>query len=106
VLNASLEQLQSERGLDKAVSIQTAVKEKHSLEVTIEYVRSVLRNDIGAKYKRVKKIPYLGNTDRCLLLRQHYAKFIIAQLANGVRVINVDQTWLNNLNFKRQKWRL
>ena len=68
-------------------------------------MRQVLRHDLGAKYKKIKKIPYLGNSDRCLLLRQHYARFMLAQLSSGVRVINLDQTWLNTLNFRRRKWR-
>ena len=59
-----------------------------------------------AKYKKIKKIPYLGNSDRCLLLRQHYARFMLAQLSSGVRCINLDQTWINTLNFTRQKWRM
>ena len=31
---------------------------------------------------------------------------MLAQLSSGVRVINLDQTWLNQLNFHRRKWRL
>ena len=66
----------------------------------------MLRHDLGAKFARIKKIPFHGNSDRCLLLRQHYARFMLAQLSSGVRVINLDQTWLNHLNFRRFKWRL
>ena len=31
---------------------------------------------------------------------------MLAQLSSGVRVINLDQTWINTLNFARQRWRL
>ena len=31
---------------------------------------------------------------------------MLAQLASDVRVLNLDQTWLNQLNFRRRKWRL
>lgn len=65
----------------------------------------MLRHEVGARYKRVKKIPFLGNTDRCLILRQKYAMFMISQLAKGVRVLNLDQTWLNDIDFTRRKWR-
>ena len=30
---------------------------------------------------------------------------MLAQLSSGVRVINLDQTWLSHLNFRRRKWR-
>jgi len=33
-----------------------------------------------------------------------YAKFMLTKLATGVRVINVDQTWLNDTNFHRRSW--
>ena len=31
---------------------------------------------------------------------------MLNQLASGTRVINLDQTWINDFNFQRQKWRL
>ena len=79
--------------------------ETHGLEVKTQYVRAVLRNDLGARYARIKKVPSLANTGRCLLLRQHYAKFILSKLAGSVRVINVDQSWINDTNFLRRQWR-
>ena len=30
---------------------------------------------------------------------------MLEQLASGVRVINLDQTWLSDTNFLRRKWR-
>ena len=66
----------------------------------------MLRNDIGARYKPIKKVPYIGNTPRCIILRQKYAMFVLDQLQRGVRVINLDQTWINDANFTRRKWRM
>ena len=66
----------------------------------------VLRHDIGARFQRVKRVPHLGNSTRCLLLRQHYAKMMLEKLDAGWRVINLDQTWVNDANFMRRKWRL
>ena len=53
----------------RAEDVKNSVQSEHNVTVSLEYVRSVLRNDIGAKYARIKKIPFLGNSDRCLLLR-------------------------------------
>ena len=33
-----------------------------------------------------------------------YAKFMLPFLESGIRVINVDQTWLNDTNFHRRCW--
>ena len=32
------------------------------LKVSTQYICSVLRNDIGARYKTIKRVPYLGNS--------------------------------------------
>jgi len=50
------------------------------MEVTQVYICKVLRCDLGMSYKRIQKVPQLGNTPRCLLLRQMYAKFMITTL--------------------------
>ena len=60
------------------------------MEVNLGYIRAVLRHDIGARYKPIKRVPYLGNTNRCLILRQLYAKFMLDKLSRGMRVINLD----------------
>ena len=71
-----------------------------------QYICSVLQKDIGARFKRIRKIPFLGNSPRCLILRRYYAKFMLKQLSDGLRIINIDQTWVNETNFTRCKWRL
>ena len=58
--------------------------------VTKQYISVVLRNDLGARYKRISKAPELSNNDKSLILRRKFAEFMIDQLSQGVRVINVD----------------
>ena len=101
VVQTSLRKLQDAETAFRAKDVKAAVEDEHGIEVSCQYVCKVLRHDIGAKYKRVKRIPFLGNSPRCLLLRQHYAKFMMSQLESGVRIINLDQTWLNTTNFTR-----
>ena len=78
VVTKSLSLLQSKEGLLRARDVVAQVEAEAGVRVSDGYVRSVLRYDLGARYKRIKKIPYLGNSDRCLLLRQHYARFMLA----------------------------
>ena len=98
--------LSSKAGLFKAKQVTESVLADHGIAVSNQYVCSVLRSDIGARFKLIKKIPYLANHDRCLMLRQLYAKFMLRKLAAGVRIINVDQTWINDMYLKRRKWRM
>ena len=68
-------------------------------------VRTVLKHDFGMRYRKVKKVPWLGNAERCLVTRQLYAKKLLTLLEEGKRVINVDETWLPYLDFRRMKWK-
>ena len=106
VITEALKHLNSKAGLFKAKQVSESVLEEHGIVVSNQYVCSVLRNDIGARFKLIRKIPYLGNHNRCLQLRQLYAKFMLRKLAAGVRVINVDQTWINDMFLTRRKWRM
>ena len=105
VIQTCEEILNSRPGLWRAKQVTDSLKRNHELEMSKQYIFQVLRHDVGAKYKRIRKIPFLGNTLRCFVLRQHYGIFMINQLASDVRVINLDQTWINDLEFRRQKWR-
>ena len=66
------------------------MKEQDGFNVTNSYVCSVLRADMGLRYRPVKLVNSLANTSRCLILRQKYAMFMLDLLASGKRVINVD----------------
>ena len=74
----------------KSQQIQERVLQENGIKVDCRYIASVLRNDIGARYKPIRKVPYLGNSIRCLQLRQFYSKFMLGQIASGVRIINLD----------------
>ena len=68
VIDQATAQLNSKEGLQKAEQVRAKVMEEHKIAVSREYVCQVLRHDIGAKFKKIRKVPYLGNTSRCLLL--------------------------------------
>ena len=55
-------------------------------------------------YRRARKVPIQGNSERCLVLRQQYAKVMLGELEQGRRVINVDESWLNESSFYRKIW--
>ena len=38
-------------------------------------------------------------------MRLRYSKVLIDELNKGTRVINIDESWLPHLNFRRRSWR-
>ena len=64
----------------------------------------MLRDDLGLGYRIAKKVPIQANSERCLVLRQQYALRMLTLLAGGVRILNVDESWLNETSFLRRIW--
>ena len=80
------------------------VLKEADLEVNLKLVRNVMRKDLAMGYRLAKNVPIQSNTERCLVLRQQYALLMLDLLEKGRRVINVDQSWLNQTRFLRRIW--
>mgnify|MGYP007063389328 CR=1 FL=1 len=56
------------------------------------------------RYKKIKRVPFTGNRDQNLILRQQYALAFIRLLSQGKRIINVDETNISKTDFRRKMW--
>jgi hypothetical protein len=57
------------------------------------------------RYKKVKRIPFLANFPRSLVIRQQFALSMLDLLEQGFTVINIDESILNESNLRYRKWR-
>ena len=55
-------------------------------------------------YRTASKVPFHGNSARCLVQRQQYALEMLSLLERGTYIINVDESWVNDLSFVRKCW--
>ena len=55
-------------------------------------------------FRNIRKMHFLGNESRALVLRQHWAKVFLANLDENKRVLVVDESWLSSLDQRRRKW--
>ena len=78
--------------------------QNQQIRVEESLVRTVLRINYSMRYKKIQRSNLLGNLDRSLVLRQHYAKLMIPLLADGRRIICVDETFLPTLDYRKSKW--
>ena len=58
----------------------------------------------GFSYRKILHTAYLANSDRSLVLRMKFAKMMLPLLASGKRVINIDESSIPFLDFRRHKW--
>ena len=56
------------------------------------------------QFKRIKRIPIRSNSDRSLILRQQFAVRLIELLKQGKNIINCDETWIAQSDYRRSKW--
>lgn len=59
---------------------------------------------MGLRYLKAKKLHPNANSARVLVQRQQYAKAILSLMEQGKRIINIDETWLNETSFIRKVW--
>ena len=90
--------------IDNAMKVQQQAKQYHDVEISVPKVRTVLKKELGLGYRRARQVPIQGNSERCLVLRQQYSLKMLALLEEGTRIINVDESWLNDTNFTRKIW--
>ena len=66
--------------------------------LVIEIIK-ILKEEIGLRYKMLKVVPKQGNSDRSLYLRQRFAMKLLDLLKGGKRILNVDETHINESNY-------
>ena len=72
--------------------------------MSLTQVREILKQVLGLKYKKVKRVMYTANREKNLVLRYEYAKVLIGLLESRTRIINIDETWIGESDFLRRKW--
>jgi hypothetical protein len=87
-----------------AKQISKAVKAEMDCKVSIKVVRKVLKNELGFRFLKTKKLHPQANSVKVLVQRQQYAITLLRLMELGRRVINIDETWINETSFDRKVW--
>ena len=57
------------------------------------------------KYKMIKRIPNTANRELNLVSRQQFAVEMVKVYQTYKRIVNIDETWINQTDFRRKCWR-
>ena len=99
------EYIESGQHVWTAEQVRSHLLKTKELDYPVQLVRDVLRNTFNMRYRVLKKVEYRGNSERCLVTRMHYAKKVLELLKSGVRIVNIDETWLPHFDYRSKKWR-
>ena len=84
--------------------IQEKVRTQSGLNVSQYYVAKVFKNDFNLSYRKIRRFPFQGNYERCLVLRQLYARKMLQLYSEGYHVLNIDESWIPSEDFRRSCW--
>ena len=63
-----------------------------------------MKQHFDMRFHKVKRVPFKGNSERSLVVRQQCAKKLLELLEHGFRIFNIDESWINEVDFQRRKW--
>ena len=56
------------------------------------------------RFHKIKRTAFKGNSERSLVVRQQCAKKLLELLEHGFKIVNIDESWVNEVDFQRRKW--
>ena len=68
-------------------------------------VLDVLKGSHNLSYRKIKRVPFQGNSERCRVLRSLYARKMLTLYQSPQRVINIDESWIPEADFRRRRWK-
>ena len=63
-----------------------------------------LKAEYGLSYRRIKRVPFAGNSEKNRVLRSLYAQKMLQIYSQGRHVVNIDETWVPETDFRRRCW--
>ena len=103
--DAARDVLKEEHIIFNSQQVIRKAKLKTDEKISEKSVSFVLKNKLGFTYRRLKRIEFHANSKNHILARQQFGTEMIDLLKRGKRIINVDETWINQRDFRRRCWR-
>ena len=63
-----------------------------------------MKKKFKLSYRRIKRVVHAGNSERCKVLRQLYARKMLELFSQGKHIVNIDESWVPVSDFRRRCW--
>ena len=97
--------IKERRSVWSVKQLQGLVKEQYDRSVSACTVLDILKNKFQLSYRKIKRVPFAGNSERSKVLRSLYAQKMLTVYQSGKRVINVDESWIPHADFRQRRWK-
>jgi len=92
--------------IDSVQGVMRIVNEGIIAPVSEQLVRSVMKEELGMRYRKIKTVSLHSNSEKNLVLRQRWAIEFLNLARKKKIFLNVDETWLGMSDFRRMKWQV
>ena len=90
--------------IDSAKAVANELSANRAEQIKESEVRSVMKEDLGMRYRKIKTVSLHSNSEKNLVLRQRWALEFLNQARKRKIFLNVDETWIGMSDFRRRKW--
>ena len=84
--------------------LRQKLREGDEFDCSATKLRQIMRQELSLRFKKIQQLAPQTNRLKNLVCRQQYALRMLEVLVSGRRVINVDESWLNTMAYKRHSW--
>ena len=92
--------------IDNAEQVLNHVTQQQGITTTVREVRSVMKQELGMRYRKIHTVSLHSNSEKNLVLRQRWALEFLALARKKKVFLNIDETWLGMSDFRRMKWQV
>ena len=105
ILHATHSLIKERKSVWTIEQVQAEVAKNFNFEVSRAMTLSILKRKLKMSYRKIKRVPFQGNSERCKVLRFLWAKEFFSILERGERVITIDETWLPDTDYRSRQWK-
>ena len=84
--------------------LKSHLKQTRDIDVKDWLLKDVMKRELNLRYRRVKELSWQGNSDKNKILRQNFSKTLLEVDFTKKTIINVDETWIGQADFRKFKW--
>ena len=98
------EVVDAKKAVFSVAEVQEEILESHNMRISRPTIRKILKTDLDMRYRKVSNQMQYVNSDRNIILRQHFAKIYRKVISSGCLIINFDETALHNSDNRGYGW--